>query len=125
MKFLLDTHAILWYAQGSAELSENALRLMEQEECFYCVASLWEIAIKQKLGKLDTSLSVVELDEFCRSAGFRPFAINPHHIERTKSLDFIHRDPFDRLLIALAQTEEFTIITHDSTIPKYDVRTAW
>lgn len=91
MKFLLDTHAILWYAQGSAELSENALRLMEQEECFYCVASLWEIAIKQKLGKLDTSLSVVELDEFCRSAGFRPFAIRPH----------------------------------DSTIPKYDVRTAW
>ena len=72
MKFLLDTHAILWYAQGST--------------------------------------------------GFRPSAINPHHIERTKSLDFIHRDPF---LTALAQTEEFTIITHDSTIPKYDVRTAW
>ena len=75
MKFLLDTHAILWYAQGNA--------------------------------------------------GFRPSTINPHHIERTKSPDFIHRDPFGRLLTALAQTEEFTIITHDSTIPKYDVRTAW
>ena len=125
MRFLLDTHAILWYAQGSAELSETARQLMEREECFYCAASLWEIALKQKLGKLDASLSVVELDEFCRSAGFIPFAIQPPHIEWTKSLDFIHRDPFDRLLIAVAQTEGFTIITRDLAIPKYAVKTTW
>ncbi len=125
MEFLLDTHTILWYAQGSEELSADALRLLEREECFYCAASLWEIAIKQKLGKLDAALSVVELDALCRRAGFAPFTVQPRHIERTKSLEFIHRDPFDRLLIAVAQTEDFTIITRDSIISKYDVKTTW
>ena len=56
MKYLVDTHAILWYAQGSSELSSIAKTLMENEECFYSIASLWEIAIKQKLGKLDGTL---------------------------------------------------------------------
>ena len=56
MKYLLDTHTILWYAQGNTEISEQLRSLIESEECFYSIASLWEIAIKQKLQKLEHSL---------------------------------------------------------------------
>ncbi len=125
MKYLLDTHAILWYAQGNRELSETALSVIETKECFYSIASLWEIAIKQKLGKLDSSLTSLELDDFCHRFGLIPLSITPFHVEKTKSLDFIHRDPFDRLLIAQALTENLTIITCDGIIPQYDVRTIW
>lgn len=125
MKCLLDTHALLWYAQGSEELSKNALSIIETEETFYSIASLWEIAIKQKLEKLDGTMTITELDEMCRNAGFIPLHINPNHIEQTKKLDFIHRDPFDRLLVAQAQIENLAIITCDSTIPKYNVKTIW
>lgn len=125
MKYLLDTHAILWYAQGNNELSEKARSIMESEECFYSMASLWEIAIKQKLGKLDETLAITELDELCRDAGFIQIPMTSSHVEKTKTLDFIHRDPFDRLIIALAQTENLTIITRDTIIPKYDVKTVW
>ena len=125
MNYLLDTHAILWYAQGSAELSTKARSLIESEECFYSIASLWEIAIKQKLGKIDAALTILELEAFCKSAHFVQLPTRTEYIEKTKSLDFIHRDPFDRLLIALAQTEDLTIITRDSIIPKYNVKTIW
>jgi PIN domain nuclease of toxin-antitoxin system len=125
MKYLLDTHAILWYAQGSDELSKTALSLMENEECFYSIASLWEIAIKQKLEKLDSAFSILELDELCKNTGFTQIKTEPYHIEKTKTLDFIHRDPFDRLIIAIAQTENLSIITRDTIIPKYDVKTIW
>ena len=113
MKYLLDTHTILWYAQGSSELSENARSLMEGEFCLYSMASLWEIAIKQKLGKLDGTLTASELDELCKNAGFRQIPINAFQVEITKTLDFIHRDPFDRLLVATAQLENLILILQD------------
>ena len=125
MKYLIDTHALIWYAQGSQELSSVALELMENEECFYSVLSLWEIAIKQKLGKIDEQLSIVTLDDFCRDCRFMRLTLTPEIIEATKALDFIHRDPFDRLLIAQALEEELTIITRDTIIPRYEVKTIW
>ncbi|MBQ6450048.1 type II toxin-antitoxin system VapC family toxin [bacterium] len=125
MKYLIDTHALIWYAQGNNELSNVALELMENEECYYGVASLWEIAIKQKLGKIDDQLSIVELDDFCGRCGFMHLPLTAEGIEITKSLDFIHRDPFDRLLIAMAMEKELTIITRDTIIPRYGVETIW
>ena len=125
MQYLLDTHAILWYAQGSNELSSNARSLMENETCYYSILSLWEIALKQKLGKINTSLTMQDLDAFCKNAGFISIITQPSHVEQTKTLDFIHKDPFDRLLIAQAQTEGLTIITKDTIIPQYNVKTVW
>ncbi len=125
MKYLLDTHAILWYAQGSNELSQKAKSLMESEKCYYSLASLWEIAIKQKLGKLDTALTIFELEDLCKKSYFVQLPTVIRYIENTKSLEFIHRDPFDRLLISCAQCENLTIITRDTIIPKYDVKTVW
>ena len=125
MKYLLDTHTILWYAQGSRELSQKVKTIIENNECFYSIASLWEIAIKQKLGKLDDAVSITELEDFCKDAGFKQLPTISIFIEKTKLLEFIHRDPFDRLLISCAQCENLTIITRDRIIPKYDVKTVW
>ena len=125
MRYLLDTHAILWYAQGSKELSIKAIDIMDSEECFYAMASFWEIAIKQKLNKIDKTVSIMELEDLCKMAGFQVLPINSTYIDKTKNLPFIHRDPFDRLLIACAQCENLSIITHDSIIPQYDVKTVW
>ena len=125
MEYLLDTHAILWYAQGSSDLSSNAKNLMENEICYFSMASFWEIAIKQKLNKLDATLSIPDLEEFCLDMGFLPLEITSSQIENTKTLPFIHRDPFDRLLISQAQKANLTIITCDSIIPQYAVKTVW
>lgn len=125
MKYLLDTHAILWYAQGSDELSSTAKSIIENEDCYYNIVSLWEIALKQKLGKLGTQLSIIELEKFCHIAGFKQMQLKSEYIEYTKKLDFIHRDPFDRILIANSIVEKMTLVTRDLTIPKYDVLTIW
>ena len=125
MNYLLDTHAILLYAQGNQELSQKAKAIMENEQCFYSIASFWEIAIKQKLGKLDNALTIPELEELCKNSGFIQLPTISQYVERTKSLDFIHRDPFDRLLISIAQCEDLTIVTRDTIIPKYKVNTTW
>ncbi|MBP5435298.1 type II toxin-antitoxin system VapC family toxin [bacterium] len=126
MNYLLDTHAILLYAQGNQELSQKAKAIMENEQCFYSIASFWEIAIKQKLGKLDNALTILELEELCKNSGFVQLPTRSQYVENTKSLDFIHRDPFDRLLISIAQCEDLTIVTRDTIIPKYNnVKTVW
>ena len=126
MNYLLDTHAILLYAQGNQELSQKAKAIMENEQCFYSIASFWEIAIKQKLVKLDNALTILELEELCKNSGFVQLPTRSQYVENTKSLDFIHRDPFDRLLISIAQCEDLTIVTRDTIIPKYNnVKTVW
>lgn len=126
MNYLLDTHAILLYAQGNQELSQKAKAIMENEQCFYSIASFWEIAIKQKLGKLDNALTIPELEELCKNSGFVQLPTISQYVEHTKSLDFIHRDPFDRLLISIAQCENLTIVTRDTIIPKYNnIKTVW
>ena len=125
MQFLLNTCAILRYVQGSDELPLSIKNLMEREVCFYSITSLWEVAIKQKLGKLDANFSVLELAKCCSDAGFIQLKMTPEQIENTKSLEFIHRDSFDRLIISQAQMEDLTIITSDKIIPKYPVKTLW
>ena len=125
MRYLLDTHAILWCAQGNECLPSGVRAIIRDEECFYSIASFWEIAIKQSLGKLDTELSLSELDEQCQLAGLRRIAIDIAHLERIKTLPDVHRDPFDRLLVAQALEEELVIVTCDGLIPQYPVQTIW
>ena len=125
MRYLLDTHAILWYVDAAQELPLALRDLMDESACFYSVASLWEIAIKQSLGRLNRNITVSEYDNLCRQAGFRRLHIQPSHLERIKSLPDIHRDPFDRLLVAQAQEEQLVLITHDRMIPQYPVETIW
>ena len=125
MRLLLDTHAIIWYAQGLPSLSLTARDAMEREECHFSIASLWEIAIKQRLGKLSFAASIPAISTFCEAAGFLPLGITPAHAEAVKALPDIHRDPFDRMLVAQAQVEGLTVVTTDSFIPQYQVETLW
>lgn len=125
MRYLLDTHAILWYIDAAQELPLELRDLMDASECFYSVASLWEIAIKQGLGRLNRDITVSEYDRICRQAGFRSLPILPPHLDRIRALPEIHRDPFDRILVAQAQEEQLVLITHDRTIPQYPVETFW
>ena len=125
MRYLLDTHAILWCAQGNDCLPAEVRAIVRDEECCYSIASLWEIAIKQSLKKLDAELTLSDLDRQCQLAGLRRIAIDVAHLERIKTLPDIHRDPFDRLLVAQALEEGLVIVTRDRIIPQYPVQTIW
>ena len=124
--YLLDTHALLWYLRDSPELSKKALKIISTEdEIFVSVAFLWEIAIKNSIGKLDLEFSIEEIENLCNEKDITILQINGKQLDKIKLLPKIHSDPFDRLIIAQAQTEELTILTTDSKIPKYPVKTLW
>ena len=125
MRYLLDTHALLWYLLDNENLSENAHAIIDTSECYYSKISLWEISIKQSLGKLHYRSSIPEIAAMCRQENFINLPVSENHLERVKTLDFIHRDPFDRLLIAQAQVENLTIITRDAMFARYAVPTVW
>ena len=123
--YLLDTHAIIWYLIGSQELSLTARRLMETKRCFFSYVSLWEIAIKQAKGTLDFKIDIPQLKEILENEEFMYLFPTEYDAEEIKNLPNIHKDPFDRLLIAQAKENELTLITRDKNIPLYEIRTIW
>lgn len=125
MKYLLDTHAIIWFVSGSDKLSLTARNIAAEEECYFSYVSLWEIAIKQSLGKLDFPVAIPRLREALENSDFKKLPVTDADFESLKTLPFIHHDPFDRLLITQAQNSNLTIITRDTIIPKYDVKVIW
>ena len=127
MAYLLDTHAIIWYLEGSANLPQSMTYLIDNPKIDMCICavSLWEIAIKINLGKLDIRLSLNELLGYVKTRDFRIIDIEDRHLIALQKLPYIHKDPFDRLLISTALVEELTIITIDENIQRYEVLWAW
>lgn len=126
MRYLLDTNVLVFLLSSPSALSEEAARIVRLEPVLYAsMASFWEIGIKQSLGKLRIGLSVPEIEEQCCERDIRILPIRSCAIERLKSLPDIHRDPFDRLLIAQALDEGLVIVTRDRVIPSYPVQTIW
>ena len=123
--YLLDTHTIIWYVTGSNELSSLVRNLMETKQCFFSFVSLWEIAIKQAKGTLDFKITISQLKTVLENEEFIYLHPTEYDAERIKNLPDIHRDPFDRLLIAQAIENNLTIITRDLKIPLYEVKTIW
>ena len=123
--YLLDAHAIIWYVIGSNELSVTARKLMETKRCFFSYASLWEIAIKQAKGILDFKINIPSLRNVLENEEFIYLVPTEYDAERIKNLPNIHKDPFDRLLIAQAKENEFTMITRDANISLYAIKTIW
>ena len=123
--YLLDTHAIIWYVSGSDELSIAARKIMETNRCFFSYASLWEIAIKQAKGTLEFDVDIPKLKAVLENEEFIYLQPTEFDAERIKKLPDIHKDPFDRLLIAQALENNLTIVTRDSKIPLYDVKAVW
>ncbi|MFF3030026.1 type II toxin-antitoxin system VapC family toxin [Streptomyces rubiginosohelvolus] len=119
MRLLLDTHVILWWLADSDELSDRVKDLLDTEPSVHISAvSAWEIAIKQSLGKLD---GPEDLAERVRDSQFTALPITAGHGVRAGRLPALHRDPFDRILVAQAQTEGMSVVTRDKWIPQYDV----
>ena len=126
MKYLLDTNALLYAFSAPSELSVRARRIVRGEsDLSVSVVSFWEIAIKQSIGKLKFRMAIPELEALCIERDIRVLGLRSTAIERIKGLPQIHGDPFDRLLIAQAQTEDLVIVTRDRMIPQYAVRTVW
>lgn len=128
MKLLLDTHAFLWFLMGSANLSANARALIENpaNENLISVASLWEMAIKVSFGKLILSAPFDELiPQQLNSNGIGLLSIRIDHLSLLTLLPFHHRDPFDRLLIAQAITEQMPVLSIDAAFDNYGVTRLW
>ena len=128
MKCLLDTHTALWFVNEHERLSRETREiLLDETHSFYIsIASVWEIAIKSSIGKLTAFKGGIKA--FLTKIEDSPISIlpiEPCHIETVEALPFIHRDPFDRLLIATAKTDGLIIMTADENIQKYDVNWVW
>lgn len=108
--YLLDTHAIIWYVSGSDELSQKARNVMETQKCFFSYVSLWEIAIKQAKGTLEFEIDIPRLKSVLQDEEFMYLQPTEFDAERIKTLPDIHKDPFDRLLVAQAIENDLTII---------------
>ena len=127
MKYLLDTHIVLWYFRGAKELSKTVKSIIEDADTqkYVSVASLWDFAIKHSQGKLQFDGGFSHLLEMLTKNGFVILPITTSHLTGIIHLSFIHRDPFDRLLVAAAKTEGMTILTADENIHQYEVSTMW
>ena len=119
MRYLLDTHTLLWARTAPNVLSADALAVLESADSalYLSAASLWECAIKSSIGKLDVP------DEFYRTvaADYEILGIEVSHVEACAKLPMHHRDPFDRMLVAQARLGGLTLLTRDRDIAKYDV----
>ena len=121
MKLLLDTHLLIWAAEGIEHLPKVARALMEAPEnsLYFSVASLWEIAIKHGLNRPDFQVDPRILRHGLIDNGYHELPIVSAHAVAIGMLPPIHKDPFDRLLIAQASIEGITLLTDDATVAKY------
>lgn len=121
MKLLLDTHLLLWAAGQPRRLSPKARALIvnEEAELLFSAASLWEVAIKHALGRDDFRTDARLLRRGLLDNGYTELPIVSEHVVATESLPSIHKDPFDRILIAQATVEGVTLLTNDSVVAQY------
>jgi PIN domain nuclease of toxin-antitoxin system len=128
MRFLLDTHAFLWFVLNDSQLSQKALQLIVEpvHDILISPASYWELAIKVSLGKYQIPGSFqVWMEQQVVVNAFQILPITIAHAAMVATLPFHHRDPFDRLLIAQALTEKIAIISADRVFDNYFVLREW
>jgi PIN domain nuclease of toxin-antitoxin system len=119
MGLLLDTHVVLWWLVDDVALASEVKDQLDHEpDVYVSAATIWEVAIKQAIGKLPEPAGLPEL---IRDSGFGELPISSQHAITAARLPLIHRDPFDRMLVAQAQDESLTLVTRDPRCQKYDV----
>ena len=125
MRLLLDTHIILWAAGQPEKLSESARTLLTAPEnaLFFSAASIWEIVIKRSLGREDFRVDPDRLEKMLVSHGYNELPITAEHALRVETLPLLHKDPFDRLLLAQARAEGMLLLTVDASILQYQEST--
>lgn len=119
---LLDSHVLLWFVAGDRRRISTTLRSRIEAGATVSTASLWEIAIKTALGKLDAP---DDLPERVEEMGFELLPVTSEHAWHVRSLPHHHGDPFDRLLIAQAQLERMPVVTADAAFTSYDLDVVW
>lgn len=121
MNLLLDTHVLLWAASDPGRLSSATLALLEDTDTtlYFSAASIWEIVIKVGLGRSDFSVDANLLKRGLLENGFQELAVSAQHALGVAQLPDIHRDPFDRVLIAQARFEGFLLLTADELVAQY------
>jgi len=121
---LLDTHALLWWRDYHKRIGKLAHEAISEPDCavFFSAASIWEIAIKHASGKLQLPDNLLDTME---SRGFAELWVSSRHAMAAGALPPHHRDPFDRMLVAQAQSEGLTLVTSDARIAAYDVPVLW
>lgn len=128
MSLLLDTHTLLWFVLGDAQLSATARQLIEGAANikFISPAVYWEIAIKISIGKYALNEPYETfMDRAIRQNGFFILPIEPRHTALLINMPFHHRDPFDRLMIAQAMVEDLAIVSADEAFDAYSVQRFW
>ena len=121
MKLLLDTHLLIWAAAGDARFppAAKALLIDPENDVAFSVVSIWEAAIKFGLNRADFPLHPASLRNCLLAAGYQELQVTGQHALAAADLPLLHRDPFDRLLLAQAAFEGFTLLTSNSTLAGY------
>jgi PIN domain nuclease of toxin-antitoxin system len=121
-RVLVDTHAFLWWLANDSALGDFSKDLLREprNEVYVSAASIWEISIKRRLGKLKAPS---EIECIVEDEGFIGLPISLYHARSAGQLPLIHRDPFDRMLVAQAQSEGLVILTADPIFPEYGIST--
>lgn len=128
MKYLADTHILLWALEDDPKMPERAREILMNEtaEIYFSFANVWEIAIKHKRHPENVRFSAAQFEELCKISGFLPLHTKNSHAAAVEKLRYDrtnapadHHDPFDQLLLAQAKTEKMLFITHDHLIPFY------
>lgn len=127
MQFLLDTHILIWFINGDKLLPEAATKDIKNinNECFISIASIWEIAIKVNLNKLELKSGFDKIIDFLIDLDIEILPVTFEYIQTLNTLEFYHKDPFDRLIISQAIAEQLTIISKDENFKKYQVMVKW
>ena len=127
MNYLLDTHTLIWFLNGNQNLSKVAEDIIENKEAslFVSIVSLWEISIKISLNKLILHTSFDEFKAAIELNNIKILGITFEDTLTVSTLPFIHKDPFDRLLISQAINNDFTLISRDEYFKDYDVKLLW
>jgi PIN domain nuclease of toxin-antitoxin system len=128
LKLLLDTHVFLWAIDQPGMLSRKVKKalLEERNELYVSVASIWEIRLKIQAGKLKVPMEPEYLESNLRKLGLKAYVpVELFHVYQTDRLAVIHKDPFDRLLVAQAMVEGMTLVSKDAAIAAYGVPVLW
>jgi PIN domain nuclease of toxin-antitoxin system len=125
--YLLDTHSAIWFFNGDEALSQTANNIIRDlsNDVYISMTSAWELAIKIGIGKLDFAGKTAGFIRLAEKNKITLIPITTSHLTVLESLPMIHRDPFDRLLVATAIAEQMTLITADANIARYDVPQVW
>lgn len=119
MRLLLDTHVLLWWLADDRKLSKDARAMIANanHQVLVSAASVWEVTIKTSLRRIEIELD--DLEDAILKSGFAPLPIAVQHAIRVGRLPNVHRDPFDRMLVAQAGVEELRLVTHDRVFERY------